>query len=152
MQAGNWQALFGRDAQGLEVQRTLSGGVFMRSERDALGRLQTQRISVGLGGRQSARTRTYGWQVGERLRQVQDSQEGLTHYEHDALGNLAATSYGEGQRELRLPDAVGNLFKQAARQDRRYGAGGQLLEAAGTRYTYDALSNIASKTTALGQQ
>ncbi|RZK38898.1 MAG: hypothetical protein EOO61_07625, partial [Hymenobacter sp.] len=39
--------MFERDAQGLEVQRTLSGGVRARSRRDALGRLQEQRISVG---------------------------------------------------------------------------------------------------------
>jgi YD repeat-containing protein len=39
MRAGSWQALFERDAQGLEVQRTLSGGVRTRSERDSWGRL-----------------------------------------------------------------------------------------------------------------
>jgi RHS repeat-associated protein len=152
MQAGSWQALFERDAQGLEVQRTLSSGVRMRSERDSFGRLREQRISVGLGGRQSGRTRSYGWQAGDRLAQIQDSQHGLTHYEHDAVGNLTATTYGDGTQELRLPDAVGNLFTRADQKDRRYGPAGELLEAQGTRYTYDALGNLSSKTTAQGQQ
>jgi hypothetical protein len=40
MQAGSWQALFERDAQGLEVQRTLSSGVRMHSERDSFGQLR----------------------------------------------------------------------------------------------------------------
>jgi YD repeat-containing protein len=152
MQAGSWQALFERDAQGLEVQRTLSGGVRTRSERDSLGRLREQRISVGLGGRQSGRTRSYGWQAGDRLSQIQDSRYGLTQYEHDAVSNLATTTYDDGTRELRLPDAVGNRSSRADRQDRRFGPAGQLLDAHGTRYTYDALGNLSQKTTAQGQQ
>jgi RHS repeat-associated protein len=123
-----------------------------RSQRDQLGRLQEQRISVGLGGRQHVRTRTYGWQAGDRLTQIQDSAHGLTRYEHDAVGNLAATTFGDGRRQLRAPDAVGNLFATAGQQDRRYGPAGQLLEAAGTRYAYDALGNLAGKTTAQGAQ
>ena len=50
------------------------------------------------------------------------------------MRNLAATTYGDGTRELRLPDAVGNLFTRADQKDRRYGPAGQLLEAKGTRY------------------
>lgn len=68
------------------------------------------------------------------------------------MGNLAATTFGDGTRQLRLPDAVGNLFTTAERRDRRYGPAGQLLEAKGTRYAYNALGNLSSKTTARGQQ
>jgi uncharacterized protein RhaS with RHS repeats len=75
---------------------------------------------VGLGGPQLGRTRSYGWQAGDRLAQIQDSQYGRTQYEHDAVGNLVATTYSDGTRELRLPDTVGNLFTRADRQDRRY--------------------------------
>ncbi|RZJ57264.1 MAG: RHS repeat protein [Hymenobacter sp.] len=152
LQSGNWQALFERDAQGLEIQRTLSGGVSTRSRRDPLGRLSEQLISVGLGGRQAARTRTYTWQSSGRLSQIQDTQFGLTHFEHDAVGNLAATTFDDGTRELRLSDAVGNLFTTTEQRDRRYGSAGQLLEAQGTRFTYDMLGNLTSKTTAQGQQ
>jgi RHS repeat-associated protein len=73
-------------------------------------------------------------------------------YEHDAVGNIAATIYSNGTQQFRLPDAVGNLFTSAARTDRRYGPAGQLLEAKGTRYAYDALGNLSHKTTPTGQQ
>lgn len=45
-----------------------------------------------------------------------------------AVRNLAATTFGDGTRQLRLPNAVGNLFTSADRKDRRYGPAGQLLE------------------------
>ena len=44
---------------------------------------------------------------------------------------------------------MGNLFARADRKDRYYGPAGQLLDAAGTRYAYDALGNLRSKTTCL---
>ncbi|UYZ62610.1 RHS repeat domain-containing protein [Hymenobacter weizhouensis] len=135
MRAGNWQALFTRDAQGLELQRSLSGGVHQRWRRDQLGRPVEQRISTGVG-RASDRVRTYAWQENDRLTQLQDSQHGLTRFEHDAWGNLTATTFGDGTRQLRQPDAVGNLFRTAERQDRRYGPAGQLLQAGGTRYEW----------------
>ena len=50
------------------------------------------------------------------------------------------------------PDAVGNLFHLAGRTDRRYGPAGQLLEAKGTRYAYDAAGNLKQKTLSTGEQ
>jgi YD repeat-containing protein len=38
IKTGGWRASFERDAQGLELQRTLSGGVSARWKRDQLGR------------------------------------------------------------------------------------------------------------------
>jgi RHS repeat-associated protein len=96
--------------------------------------------------------RTYGWQENDRLSSIQDSQHGLTRFEHDAVGNLAATTFADGTRELRLPDAVGNLFRTPGRTDRRYGPAGQLLEAKGTRYEYDALGNLSKKTSRTGEE
>jgi YD repeat-containing protein len=152
MQAGSWQALFERDAQGLEVQRTLSGGVRTRSERDSLGRLREQRISVGLGGRQSGRTRSYGWQAGDRLSQIQDSRYGLTQYEHDAVSNLATTTYDDGTRYTY--DALGNLSQKTTAQGQQWhyawNAAGHLSEVVRpdggiVRFTYDKLGRRVSK-------
>ena len=151
IKAGQWQALFVRDAQGLELQRRLSGGVQVRWKRDALGRPSEQRIRTG-NTRVAERVRSYGWQENDRLSSIQDSLHGLTRFEHDAVGNLAATTFADGTRELRLPDAVGNLFRTADRQDRRYGPAGQLLEAKGTRYAYDALGNLNKKILRTGQE
>ena len=41
---------------------------------------------------------------------------------------------------------MGNLFRTAARTDRKYGKGGQLREAHGTRYKYDEEGNLTHKT------
>jgi len=151
IKAGEWQALFVRDAQGLEIQRTLSGGVQARWKRDALGRPTEQRIRTG-NTRIAERVRSYGWQENDRLSSIQDSAHGLTRFEHDAVGNLAATIFADGTRELRQPDAVGNLFRTADRQDRRYGPAGQLLEANGTRYAYDTVGNLRQKTLRTGEE
>jgi RHS repeat-associated protein len=44
-----------------------------------------------------------------------------------------------------MMDAVGNTFRLPSREDRRYGPGGQLLEAEGARYVYDADGNLLEK-------
>ncbi|RZK43456.1 MAG: RHS repeat protein, partial [Hymenobacter sp.] len=130
IKTGNWQALLERDAQGLELHRTLSNNVRTRWKRDALGRPIEQRISTGLGGKE--RTRAYQWQKDDRLTQLQDSLYGRATFEHDTVGNLIATSFDDGTRELRVSDAVGNLFTSTGRRDRRYGLAGELLESKGT--------------------
>uniref|UniRef100_UPI0035CB3B7D RHS repeat domain-containing protein n=1 Tax=Hymenobacter cellulosivorans TaxID=2932249 RepID=UPI0035CB3B7D len=49
-------------------------------------------------------------------------------------------------------EAVGNLFRTLERTDRQYSKGGQLREADGTRYQYDAEGNLVRKSLANGQQ
>ena len=150
LQTPEWQATFERNDQGLEVQRQLSGGVRLEWQYDALGRPRTQRISTG--GHPQVRQRHYSWQIAERLSQIEDNESGIRQFEHDARGNLARTRFNGQEEQLRAPDAVGNLFRTAARTDRRYGTAGQLLEAGGTRYTYDALGNLVRKRTAAGAE
>ena len=147
MQTDGWQAHFEHDAQGLETQRTFSGGVQASWQRDRLGRPVSQLLRVG----RTQRQRQYEWQPDDRLAQLTDSATGTTRFAHDDLGALVATHYPDGTQELRLPDAVGNLFQTPTRQDRTYGPGGQLKEANGTRYKYDALGNLVRKQAANGQ-
>jgi RHS repeat-associated protein len=101
-------------------------------------------------------TRRYTWENNDRLRAIVDSLSGPVHYTHDALGNLAAATYQDGRVDLRLPDAVGNLFKTADQSDRKYGPAGQLLEAHGprgtTHYAYDAEGNLSKKTEPDGKE
>ena len=70
--------------------------------------------------------------------------------ENDALGNLSAASYADGKVDLRMPDAVGNLFRTTDRSDRKYGPAGELLEShdprGTTRYDYDPEGNLIKKT------
>jgi RHS repeat-associated protein len=43
------------------------------------------------------------------------------------------------------PDAVGNLYRKPDRSDRKYSAGGRLLETEDTKYQYDEDGNMSSK-------
>ena len=43
-------------------------------------------------------------------------------------------------------DAVGNVYRSPDLSDRRYGRGGRLEEAEGTRYEHDELGNLVRKT------
>jgi RHS repeat-associated protein len=143
---GSFAAQFKRDALGLELERSLPGGVRARWSRDNLGRPIQHQVTSGL---KNLRARAYTWEANDRLRMVIDVMQGPVQYGHDALGNLAYAKYADGTVDLRLPDAVGNLFKREDRGDRTYGPGGQLLEARGaeglTRYTYDAEGNLITK-------
>ena len=71
---------------------------------------------------------------------------------HDAVGNLASAVYADGHIDLRLPDAVGNLFKSPDKADRKYGPAGELLESTDargtTRYRYDPEGYLIEKTRA----
>ncbi|MEO8179090.1 MAG: glycohydrolase toxin TNT-related protein [Deltaproteobacteria bacterium] len=137
---------FERDRLGLELQRHLPGGVRARWQRDRLGRPELQEIQVR-SIVQSARS--YQWQSNDRLRAIIDATRGPVQFTHDSLGNLAAATYADGRVELRLPDAVGNLFKTRDRSDRKYGPAGQLIEATDARGTthwaYDPEGNLIQK-------
>ncbi len=148
-----WEARFERDRLGLELQRSLPGGVQSRWKRDKLGRpIQHQVVhGVGAGGTKTPASRDvkYTWDVNGRLRQMLNAHKGLIRFDHDAVGNLAAVNYADGTVDLRLPDAVGNLFRTLDKQDRKYGPAGQLLErrseAGVTHYEYDAEGNLVRK-------
>jgi len=137
---------FERDRLGLELQRSLPGGVQARWQRDRLGRPALHEIQVH-GVVHNARK--YQWETNDRLRGIIDSQRGPSQFTHDALGNLAAATHADGRVEWRLPDAVGNLFQSRDRSDRKYGPAGQLLEASDargtTRYAYDPEGNLIEK-------
>ena len=143
-----WEARVARDLLGLEIERQLPGGVRARWQRDAVGRPTQQEITVAGEFRRAVH---YTWEVNDRLRMVVDAARGPVRYEHDALGNLAAATYEDGGVDLRMPDAVGNLFRTQARTDRKYGPAGQLLESREpdgrlVTYDYDPEGNLVRKT------
>jgi RHS repeat-associated protein len=144
--SASFEARFTRDHLGLELERSLPGGIRSRWERDRLGRPLKQEVWSGAtfkGAKQ------YTWDSDDRLRTVIDALKGPTQYRHDPLGNLVAAVYEDARMELRLPDALGNLFRAEDRTDRKYGPSGQLLEAVGptgtTRYDYDGDGNLIRK-------
>ena len=141
-----WEVRFDRDQLGLELERHLPGGVRSRWERDKLGRPVKHEI---WSGRKLVGAKSYVWEPNDRLKMIVDALRGPVQFSHDGLGNLASAAYDDGKVDLRMPDAVGNLFKSAGRKDRKYGAAGQLLESYApegvTRYSYDPEGNLALK-------
>lgn len=155
VEGNGYSAEFTRDALGQELTRSLPGGAQARWHRDRLGRPVKQEITGGDG--QQLRTREYEWVAGGRLRGIFDSLSGLVRYAHDGLGQLVSATHGDGTVELRMPDAVGNLFKTEDRSDRGYGAAGQvlwLIDDDGRRvdYAYDPEGNLISKTADDGER
>ncbi len=151
--AGDFTAEFTRDALGQELTRSLPGGVHARWHRDRLGRPVRHEVTSAAG---AIRDRTYDWDVDDRLRGIVDAFTGPIAYQHDALGQLAAARYADGRVELRMPDAVGNLFHTTDRTDRVYGPAGQLLESTDDtgrriRYSYDPEGNLTSKQASDGE-
>ncbi|MEZ6062402.1 MAG: DUF6531 domain-containing protein [Planctomycetaceae bacterium] len=146
-----WQTQIQRDQTGLELERSLPGGIRSRWERDRLGRPVRHQILSATGERRNV---AYEWDINDRLRTIVDAHHGTTVFRHDELGNLASATYADGSVELRMPDAVGNLFRTQDRSDRRYGPAGQLLEAKTDdgiiRFEYDAEGNLIRRSTPQG--
>lgn len=144
-QLAGMTAHFTRDPLGLEIGRVLPGGVHAKWHRDRLGRPIRQEI---YRGDDLLTAKQYHWDANDRLKRVIDAMHGPIDYHHDELGSLARAVYA-GSVELRMPDAVGNLFRTEDRSDRRYGPAGQLLEAHGprgvTRYEYDPEGHLVRK-------
>jgi len=133
-------------------ERHLPGGVRSRWERDKLGRPVKHEI---WSGRKLVGAKSYVWQPNDRLKMIVDALRGPVQFTHDGLGNLTAAAC-DGKIDLRMPDAVGNLFKTNERRDRKYGPAGQLLESYApegvTRYSYDPEGNLALKVLPDGRQ
>jgi YD repeat-containing protein len=69
----------------------------------------------------------------------------MTYFDYDDFGNLARADY-DGKGELyKTPDAVGNLYKNQDRSDRKYGKGGKLLKDETNYYKYDEQGNLIHK-------
>ena len=144
MQAGeSWQASWVRDNTGLEVQRTFSGGVTVRTERDCFGREVHK--SVRSGGIEQGAYR-YQWGIANRLLSKENELTGtVTRYDYDRFDFLIRQETMQGSETdviYRVPDFVGNLFETPDKKDRKYGAGGKLLEDPDCFYHYDDEGNL----------
>ena len=76
---------------------------------------------------------------------VNNLRKGITDYGHDDFGNLAWAQYENGKFDYKLPDVAGNLYRSKDQKDRKYGAGGRLLENNGAVYSYDEEGNLVEK-------
>jgi len=138
MFANGWQSEFKYDNLGLEIERNMLAGVSSYIQRDKLGRIKSHRVAVGHSKAAPARLyKQYVWDANDQLRQIVDHKKGATTFEHDTWGNLAKTTFADGEVQLRNPDKVGNLFETKDRRDRKYDKGGRLLESKTAKYSYD---------------
>ncbi|AJH15243.1 RHS repeat-associated core domain-containing protein [Myroides profundi] len=146
MDSQTWQAKFSYDKQGLEIQRDLSGGVKVETERDNYGRVIRRGVAVNGVMKVSDR---YKW---NRTNQLQSIVSDLTRhrvdFKYDQWDNLVSGSYttsNELKTVYKTPDAVGNLYESAKQDDRVYDKGGKLLKDELHYYYYDAKGNLVFK-------
>jgi RHS repeat-associated protein len=146
--SGNWEALWERNNRGLELQRMLSGGVNVQTQRDRLGRVTRQ--SIGVQQVEQRRTR-YEWGRANQLRRMVNELAGTqVQFDYDEFNNLESATYtqaegGASETIYRVPDKLGNLFDTPTRKDRVYGKGGRLLECPDYYYHYDVEGNLVFK-------
>lgn len=144
MQAGEgWKASWMRDSAGLEMQRTCPGGITVRTERDRFGRETRKSVRSGSIERGAWR---YEWGMADRLLSKENELTGtVMRYDYDRFDFLIRQETTKGSATdviYRVPDFVGNLYGTPERKDRRYGAGGRLLEDAECIYHYDDEGNL----------
>ena len=153
MQASNgmdssWEALWERNNRGLEVQRGLSGGVNIQTQRDRQGRITRQ--TIGVHQTEQRRSR-YEWGRSNQLRRMVNELTGTqAQFAYDEFNNLVSATYtqaegGPSTTIYRMPDKLGNLFETPARKDRIYDKGGRLLECPDYYFHYDVEGNLVFK-------
>ena len=124
-------------------QRSFSGGVTVKTERDCFGR--EIRKSVRSGGIEKGAYR-YQWGIANRLLSKENELTGtVIRYDYDRFDFLIRQETTQGSETdviYRVPDFVGNLFETPDKKDRKYGAGGKLLEDPDCFYHYDDEGNL----------
>ena len=139
-----WEAHLRHDRLGRETPRTMTGGVACAMQYDGVGRPSRQSV---IRGGHSLYNRGYRWDDDFRLSHAHDAISGrIVRYFYDDFGSLAEAEYGDGARQWRNPDVMGNVYDCADRTDRTYARGGQLREDRRWRYHYDKQGNLVLKT------
>jgi len=139
----DFSAQIERDLMGFEIGRR-SGGISVSTQRDKLGRPIEQTIE-GI----TRRTRSWKWGTANQLLSTVDSLTGSWNYTYNAQGFLTFAESSHFEKIVRAPDAIGNLFKENDRSDRKYGKDGRVLEVKRSdgvlTYEYDPEGNLAKK-------
>ena len=111
---------------------------------DKIGRPTHQRVRHN---GQTMYDKSYTWGDNLRLLRTFDTINGRSvRYDYDAFGSLSGAVFGDGSRQWRNPDLMGNVYDSPDRTDRSYGRGGQLREDKKWRYYYDSHGNLVLKT------
>jgi YD repeat-containing protein len=144
---------FERDAMGFETARELPGGIRLEWSRDELGRPTERRTLRTVPGARpiELNTQAYLWRGEDQIAAIIDSARGPRWFDHDDRGRLIrerrpGPSAMSGDEVLhRAMDAVGNIYRSPRLDDRRYGPGGRVEEAGGTKYEHDEDGNLVER-------
>jgi RHS repeat-associated protein len=140
----SWQAELKYNEAGREIERILPGGLTCQWQYDQAGRPAAQKVSRA-GVVQS--WKKYTWDANNQLENVFDAlAQSNTSFKYDALQNLVFAQYADNSIVHRATDATGNIYETPEQNDRRYNAGGALLESDKYFYKYDEEGNLTSKT------
>jgi len=138
-----WTAHIERNLLGLEIERTLPGGIKSSWTYDKTGMPESHTVS---SEQRITRRRHYRWDPNQRLKQIINGvSNGILKFGHDEFDNLAWAQYEDGEYDYRLPDKTGNLYKTQERKDRKYDTGGKLLGTQDARFIYDDEGNLLKK-------
>ena len=139
-----WEADIVYDRFGRETSRMMPGCVENTMHYDSIGRPAHQRVRHN---GQTLYDKSYTWGDNLRLLRTFDTINGRSvRYDYDTFGSLSGAVFGDGSRQWRNPDLMGNVYDSPDRTDRSYGRGGQLREDKKWRYYYDSHGNLVLKT------
>ena len=111
---------------------------------DKIGRPAHQRVHHN---GQTLYDKSYTWGDNLRLLRTFDTiNRRSVCYDYDAFGSLSGAVFGDGSRQWRNPDLMGNVYDSPDRTDRNFGRGGQLRKDKKWRYYYDSHGNLVLKT------
>ncbi|WP_128331449.1 DUF6531 domain-containing protein [Apibacter sp. HY039] len=143
-ESAGWQARIQRNHLGQEIEKELSGGIRLTTRYDSYGRVISSQVHTG---RKETYNRQYSWNPSFKLSQVLNGlTQGKTEFTYDAFGSLASARYEDGSYDYKLPDEVGNLYKDSGKSEQVYGASGKLLKDKDWYYVYDKEGNLKRKT------
>lgn len=142
--SAEWTASIGRNKNGQETSRSLSGGIKATFDYDHEGHPISQKVEAS---RSITAFKQYAWGPNDKLNSCLNSiTGGSINYRYDTFGSLSSASYSyDGKVIYKNPDETGNLYKTADRSDRRYDKGGKLLKDDQWYYRYDAKGNLVQK-------
>lgn len=142
-----WQVDIKTNSLGQELERSM-GAVSTKTEYDFSGKIKTRRITSN--GR-IQRNKQYEWGINNKLYKINDLlHQSSVSFDYDKFDNLIQCVSSTMKVESFFRDEVGNLFKSKDKKDRKYGAGGKLLQTKENKYHYDEEGNLISKETPAG--
>lgn len=139
-----WETQFKYNRAGQEIERLLPGNIISQWRYNGGGRPSEHVVKRG---GELQRSKKYTWEVDDRLTNIFDAiSNSNTAFRHDDFGNLVWAQYADNKIVHRSADETGNLYETTEKSDRKYGAGGRLLETKQDIYKYDEEGNLISKT------